>query len=135
MNIKIIVAVGIGGATGTLFRHFVNISVLDFYFPIATVVENIFGSLLLGFLTGWFIYKIPKDWLKAGLGVGVCGGFTTMSTFASDSFFLSQNSSILSSIFYIVLSLFGGILAAVVGFALGESYGKQAIGKKRGKET
>lgn len=121
---KTILAIFVGGAFGTLFRYTVNEYTLVTGYPLGTVIENIFGSFLLGLLTGWFVYKSTKEWVKAGLGVGLCGGFTTMSTLAADSLFLFEVSGVYSSLLYIVISLFGGIILAAVGSLLGEKLGR-----------
>ncbi|MDV2683015.1 CrcB family protein [Alkalihalophilus lindianensis] len=112
---KNILAIGVGGAIGTFLRYFFNVLTLELGYPLGTIIENLGGSLLLGFLTAWFIVFIPREWIKVGLGVGLCGGFTTMSTFAADSIFLYSRTPI-DAIFYIVLSLFGGILFALGGY-------------------
>jgi fluoride exporter len=114
---KNILAIGIGGAVGTSLRYFFNVLTLELGYPLGTIIENLSGSLLLGFLTAWFVVFIPREWVKVGLGVGLCGGFTTMSTFAADSIFLYSRAP-LDAILYIVLSLFGGILFALGGYLL-----------------
>ena len=47
--------------------------------PLATLIINTLGSLLLGVLTGWIAVGGPVD-VKTIAGVGFCGGFTTFST-------------------------------------------------------
>lgn len=113
-------AVGIGGALGTLFRYFININTLQTLYPIGTIIENLIGSFLLGGLTGWLIHRHVKDWMKNGIGVGLCGGFTTMSTFAADTVYLYAHESVTSALVYVVISLFGGICLAMAGYILAE---------------
>ncbi|MDQ0339726.1 CrcB protein [Caldalkalibacillus uzonensis] len=128
-------AVGIGGALGTLFRYLINISILGSPFPLATVIENIVGSFVLGGLTGWLVFKKIKEWLKTGLGVGLCGGFTTMSTLAADTVMVYQNMDMGWAFFYITLSLFGGIIFAGLGYLLGVKLGEQTAQRKAGEQT
>ncbi|MCD8511335.1 MAG: CrcB family protein [Bacillus sp. (in: Bacteria)] len=130
---KNILAVAIGGALGTIIRYLLNIYTLFVGYPIGTIIENLLGSLLLGFLTGWFLNRNPREWLKVGLGVGFCGGFTTMSTFAADSLYLVTEVSPLSSFIYIVISLFGGVLLAFSGLVVGRRYwSKEKLVEKAG---
>ncbi|MBP1970473.1 CrcB protein [Virgibacillus natechei] len=129
-SISHIVAIGIGGALGTLSRHLINYYTLFTAYPIGTVIENIVGTFLLGGLTGWFIYRNVRPWLKAGMGVGFCGGFTTMSTLAADTIFLTQTNSIFAPFIYVVSSLFGGIIFAFFGYFLGSKLSKRTSQQK-----
>ncbi|WP_018924064.1 fluoride efflux transporter FluC [Salsuginibacillus kocurii] len=130
---KIIVAIGIGGALGTLLRYGINLSTLATGLPLGTVIENLSGSLLLGALTGFFALRTPKEWVKAGLGVGLCGGYTTFSTIASDTFLLADTSSTSAVALYITITLFGGVLLAFAGFLLGERIAKSSKQPQRGQ--
>ncbi|MCK0471862.1 CrcB family protein [Halalkalibacter sp. APA_J-10(15)] len=113
-----VVAIGIGAAIGTISRYGLNLFTLETGYPFGTLIENLFGSFLLGFLTAWFLLFIPKEWVKLGLGVGLCGGFTTMSTLAADATFLSTTFTAFDAIIYIFGSMVGGILFALLGFEL-----------------
>ncbi|ADU28586.1 fluoride efflux transporter FluC [Evansella cellulosilytica] len=123
----VIIAIFLGGALGTLFRYFINMQVVDLLFPLGTVMENIAGSFLLGALTAYILVKKVNPIIKEGLGVGFCGGFTTMSTLAADTVFLSTESSMISLVIYITLSLFGGITAAYLGMGLSTVMLKKAV--------
>ncbi|MFC0472412.1 fluoride efflux transporter FluC [Halalkalibacter kiskunsagensis] len=124
---KNIVAIAIGAAIGTSLRYYLNLYTLATGYPIGTLIENLSGSLLLGFLTGWFTFKIPRNWVKAGLGVGLCGGFTTMSTLASDSIFLFLEHSWWLSAVYLAASVFGGVICALFGYLIGQKLGKRKV--------
>jgi fluoride exporter len=115
-----ILAVGLGGAFGTLMRYLINIQTIAFLFPLGTLLENLIGSLVLGFLTGWLVHMKVNEVLKTGLGVGFCGGFTTMSTVSADFFGLVVTSEGYLSLIYIGASIFGGVSLAFVGYILGE---------------
>lgn len=117
--LKNILAVLIGGAMGSLLRYGINLGTLGYNFPFGTLVENILGSFLLGVLTGWFLYIKPKEWVKAGLGVGLCGGFTTMSTLAGDVFLMVSQSTALLTASYLLVSVMGGLLFAFIGIVAG----------------
>ncbi|WP_110113850.1 CrcB family protein [Bacillus sp. CGMCC 1.16541] len=128
MKIVNLIAIAIGGAGGAFLRYKLNVSLLHSYYPVGTLVENVLGSFLLGLLTAYFLHKTPKEWVKLGLGVGVCGGFTTFSTLAADVIDLSLHMSLLSSLLYIVLSLFGGVGSALTGYVLGAELGRRKKG-------
>lgn len=128
-------AIGAGGALGTLFRYLLNVNTLVINFPAGTLIENCAGSLLLGLLSGWFVHTRAKPWLKAGLGVGFCGGFTTMSTLAADSVLLAQNGTPVFLFLYLGASLFGGIALAFCGWTLGYKAGQRAADKSRKADT
>ncbi|MFA9556611.1 CrcB family protein [Evansella sp. AB-rgal1] len=118
----IILSIFLGGALGTLFRYLINLQVATWIFPMGTLIENLVGSFLLGILTGYILHAQFPPILKEGLGVGFCGGFTTMSTLAADTFFLAEQSNIGTVSVYLSVSLFGGIFLAFVGMALSTAF-------------
>ncbi|OLO39214.1 chromosome condensation protein CrcB [Alkalihalophilus pseudofirmus] len=133
MFYKNLIAIAIGGALGTILRYVLNVYTLFVGYPIGTVIENIIGSMLLGFLTGWFINRKPREWVKVGLGVGFCGGFTTMSTLAADTLFLYQTMSSLKSLIYLFVSLFGGLTFAFIGLLFGTKWSEKKEEEKEGQ--
>ncbi|WP_235715685.1 fluoride efflux transporter FluC [Alkalihalobacillus hemicellulosilyticus] len=126
-----VVAIGVGAAIGTISRYGLNLFTLETGYPFGTLIENLFGSFLLGFLTAWFLLFIPKEWVKLGLGVGLCGGFTTMSTLAGDAIFLFTTFSSFDAIIYIFGSMIGGILFALLGFELARRISGKSIRLKK----
>jgi len=116
----IILTIFIGGVFGTLFRYVINLQTMTFLFPMGTLIENLSGSFLLGVLTGWVVVKVIPPLLKEGIGVGFCGGFTTMSTLAADSVFLAGQATMLQAGFYVLISLVGGVMLALLGIILGQ---------------
>jgi CrcB protein len=115
MHPVILLAVFIGGMTGAASRFWINLAFLDTGYPFGTIIENISGSLLLGVLTAWTLLKPMPSWLKAGLGAGFCGSFTTMATLASDTV-LTAGLTETAPIIYLAVSIFGGLAAAALGF-------------------
>lgn len=117
---KAYLAVFIGGLIGTLCRYELSQSVVSQTFPYATLIENVAGSLLLGFSTGYFMFQKRKKYLAALIGTGFCGGFTTMSTFSKETILSLQTGQFTLSVTYILLSVIAGIAAALCGLMLAQ---------------
>ena len=120
MQMKTYFAVFIGGLIGTLCRYELSQTVISQTFPYATMIENISGSLLLGFATGYFLFKKRKKDLAALIGTGFCAGLTTMSTFSKETVLLLQAGQFNLSMMYILLSVIAGVAAALAGLILAE---------------
>lgn len=114
--------VGIGGAIGSLLRYFVSLVTLHFIgnaFPYGTVTVNLLGAFLLGWFTSHILYQTNPS-LTAGIGTGMIGSFTTLSTFSVDMLFLMENDAIISVFLYITISVIGGLLLAYAGLRVGK---------------
>ncbi|SDO34272.1 fluoride efflux transporter FluC [Alkalicoccus daliensis] len=131
MLLKNITAVALGGAAGTFLRYGINLWTLPAGYPFGTLIVNISGSFLLGFLTAWLAAKPMPSWVTAGAGVGFCGGFTTMSTLASDTVLLSAADPY-APLFYLAVSIFGGLAAALIGIASGTFFTKYQAKRRAG---
>lgn len=113
--------VGIGGAIGAILRYLLSQLPFQHEFPLKTLLINLLGSLAIGYLSAkfqqghWFE---GDQWL---LITGVCGGFTTFSTFSLESLQLIQNGNTLLAILYMIVSLIGGLCCVGIGFFLGNS--------------
>jgi CrcB protein len=117
--VKSILIVGFGGFIGTVARFLISRYFQLNYtsvFPWGTLVVNILGCLLIG-----IIYGISEkgDFLspevRLFLTVGICGGFTTFSTFSNDAFLLLRQEEWIRFAFYASFSFFLGLLAVYVG--------------------
>lgn len=113
--------VGIGGAIGSVRRYLLGLLPVRPAggFPLITLGINVLGAFCIGLLmalagrhTGWD----PR--LLLLLKVGVCGGFTTFSTFCSESVRLLQNGRPGLAALYVVLSVLLGGAAVLAGQAL-----------------
>lgn len=98
-------------------------------FPVGTLLVNVTGSLLLGFLIRWLLdAPTVTPELRALLTTGFCGGYTTFSTFSHDTVALMERGDWRRVALYAGLSIGVSLLAMVAGIALG---GKMA-GWRRG---
>lgn len=112
--------VGIGGALGAMARFGFAGTIGRLWpmgFPLATLLINIIGSLLMGVLVG-LLAKFTPAWSNEArlfLAVGVLGGFTTFSSFSLDTIVLIERGQIGSALLYVLLS----VAVSVAGLYLG----------------
>lgn len=120
MDLRLVLAVGIGGAIGSIARYTITYWIQWYHFtsfPIATLLINVTGSLVLGFLLSvWVAPHHPSGELRVMLTVGFCGGFTTFSAFSYDTVRLLQAGSYGDAAANVVLSVVLSITAAFAGF-------------------
>jgi len=118
-----ILYIALGGIAGTLSRYGLEgwiQSRAASGFPVGTLVVNISGSFLLGFIlriaTGAAV--ISRD-VRAGLTIGFCGAFTTMSTFSYESVTLLNDGDYLRAGLYMTATILGCVAAVMTGAAIG----------------
>ena len=115
--------IALGGLLGTLARYGLQGWVQDRLraetFPGGTLVVNVLGSLFLGFLvrfaTGSTVFT-PE--LSAGVTIGFCGAFTTMSTFGYESTTLLADGQYGRAALYVTATLVGCLGGVFAGSAL-----------------
>jgi fluoride exporter len=115
-----VVAVVVGGILGTGLRILLD-AVLphhDDQFPWSTLFINVVGSLALGVLVAR-VWPVAPAWLRAGLGAGFLGSFTTFSAFAVSLVTLTRAGFGLHALLYLVVSVAAGLAAALLGLSLG----------------
>jgi CrcB protein len=118
---RVIWYVALGGAVGSVIRYVVGVAVqgragLDF--PVGTLVVNISGCVLLGFLIHYALATpaITPE-VRALLTTGLCGGYTTFSTFSYETVALVQDGDWRRATLYVGLSVAGSILGVMLGIA------------------
>jgi len=118
--IKQLLLIGLGGFVGSVARFLVsklNTRVDWLSIPIGTLTVNVIGSFLIGFLIG-ISEKSPilTMELRMFLMVGLCGGFTTFSSFTGENLMLMRNGQFLPLFLYTGLSILLGFAAVYFGY-------------------
>lgn len=99
-------------------------------FPFTTLAINLSGCFLLAFIVqGIANFSFFSKDLITGLGTGFVGSYTTFSTFTIESIHFLQEGNIQYFIIYLTVSLFGGLLAARLGYWAGNNVFK--LGSER----
>lgn len=107
-------AVFIGGGLGSLFRYGISLAFLKSRFasfPIATLISNFLACLI--FVLFVYFFKVKSEelkWLSPLVLTGICGGFSTFSTFSYETFTLFQQGNIAFAVANILISLLLGLV-------------------------
>ena len=116
-----ILLVAVGSGLGGVIRYLVPCWIgAAKGFPWATLTVNVVGSLLIGLLSGLLARHggSSVESIRAFAVVGFCGGFTTFSTFSNEMFRLFESGRYALLATYVAVSLLGGFLAVLTGYAL-----------------
>lgn len=107
-----ILSVGLGGFIGAVCRYLIGLIPINEIttFPIKTFAINVMGCIVIGVVT---VVAAKNSSLSPHmllfLKVGVCGGFTTFSTFALESEDLIKNGNVMMSFLYVLGSVLVGV--------------------------
>ena len=119
--LKTILAVGTGSFLGGAARYLVSLAMKGLIkgFPWATLAVNLVGCFLIGLLWGIFSKNGSEgsNWALF-LMVGLCGGFTTFSTFSKEALVMLQGGNVWGSAWYVAISVVAGIALVAAGFYL-----------------
>jgi fluoride exporter len=127
MSPQFIIAVALGGAIGSVARYLVGIGSGRLFgtdFPWGTLIINVTGS----FLIGAFVALLATRWdlsqaTRIFLTVGVCGGYTTFSTFSLDAYYLIERGQNWSSLVYMAASVLLSVAALIAALRLVRAFG------------
>jgi CrcB protein len=115
MSPILILAAALGGSIGSAARYIVGVSVGRLFntnFPWATLFINVSGSVLMGALAALILIRLDlSQAARIFLTVGVCGGFTTFSTFSLDAYSLIEKGNLATAVIYMVSSAVLSIVA------------------------
>lgn len=118
--VKDVMWVGAGGAAGSALRYLVWRAVgTSGGFPWATLFVNITGSFVLGLLAGMYAGRISPT-MRLAVFFGFLGGYTTFSTFTSETVVFARTGSSAFAFANVAVSVVVGLTAAFVGIWLGE---------------
>ena len=115
-----VVAVVLGGIAGTALRLGLDALVphTDAQFPWSTLLVNVVGSFALGLLVAR-VWPTAPSWLRAGLGTGLLGSFTTFSALAVSLVTLTRAGLGWIAVAFLAASLVLGLAAAALGLRFG----------------
>ncbi len=115
---KQLLLIFIGGGTGSVLRYLVGKCLSSVTFPWGTFVVNITGCFLIGLFGALIVRNNLSSDLRLLLMVGLCGGFTTFSTFSNEALTLMRSGQTLLCLAYLIGSISAGLIAAYIGAKL-----------------
>ncbi|TAM78489.1 fluoride efflux transporter CrcB [bacterium] len=120
LRLSLVLAVGIGGAAGSMLRYVVSVAMTQRIgpgFPWATLFINVTGSFILALIAELSTTRVIalSPAARVLLTVGFVGGYTTFSTFTNEALALAGERALMASFVYTLASLTGGLAAAYLG--------------------
>ena len=122
----IVLWIGLGGAIGSILRYLISQALQGStgLFPLGTMTVNVIGSLVLGAL--FAMQDISAETFKQSmwlfLTVGICGGFTTFSTFGLEAYLLWKEKHVVEAMLYMLSSMIVAPASIASGYAIMKSF-------------
>ena len=113
--------VAIAGAAGAVARYTIGRAVGVRSFPWATLLINVVGSAVLGYVLSGPGAGRWSTTATTAVAVGFLGAFTTFSTFAYETTAMLRTDQPVRAFTYVALSVALGLLAAAAGYAVGRA--------------
>ncbi len=112
--------VGIGGGMGAIFRYLLGTISVATTFPVITLAINFVGAFVIGVVVAATDeFNLPPNAVLL-LKTGLCGGFTTFSTFSLETLTLFENKEFALGTLYVVVS----VLLCLAGVFMGKTVAK-----------
>ncbi|WP_298482287.1 fluoride efflux transporter CrcB [uncultured Ruminococcus sp.] len=109
------ILVGCGGALGAMLRYAIGLIPVRSTFPVLTLVINFLGAVAIGLIAEAASAQQLSQKSTLFWKTGVCGGFTTFSTFSLEAMTLFQERQWLLGSLYVVLSVAGCLCGVLLG--------------------
>lgn len=120
--LRAVLIAGAGGFVGTCLRFLsekLGALIWPGIFPLGTFMANVIGCLLIGIFYGW---ASNRKWFNEKYNLllitGLCGGFTTFSSFSDEMFGMFSNGEIAAFVIYLLSSIIIGLAAVALGVVL-----------------
>ncbi|MBR3646513.1 MAG: fluoride efflux transporter CrcB, partial [Lachnospiraceae bacterium] len=108
--------VALGGAVGAIGRYAISLIPTKTEFPVLTLLTNLLGAILIGFIVGFIDNRDDNSKnIMLFWKTGVCGGFTTFSTFSLEAADLFDKKAYFSGGCYIAMSVLGCVIGVYCG--------------------
>lgn len=114
--------VGLGGASGAVLRYLISLIPYKGDFPLLTLITNLLGAVIIGFISGIAEKKL-SDNAVLFLKTGLCGGFTTFSTFSLEAYKLFELNHTFLAVIYSILS----VALCIAGVFAGTLFAKRFV--------
>jgi len=116
--LKNLLLVGLGGGLGSMLRYGSNLLINTKLFPYTTLTVNILGSFIIGIVFGMSIKEegLSNNW-KLFLATGICGGFTTFSTFGNETMNLLRSGALWLAGVNIIGHMLLSLIAVWIGYS------------------
>jgi CrcB protein len=118
---SIYISIALGGSFGAICRYWASTATYSWLgtnFPYGTLMVNVAGSLVMGFLTVLLVHRFDvSDEVRLGLLVGFLGSFTTFSAFSMDTVHWIESGALIKALVYVLASVITCVLGAWIGLS------------------
>lgn len=114
--------IGLAGAAGALARYLLGLLIVKrtkMLFPWGTLAINVSGAFLIGLLFGLTGQRVISMQIQIVLATGFLGGYTTFSTMSWEGVQLMKVRNLRQGMLYLAGNFAPGLLAVLLGMALG----------------